>query len=137
MIPLKTLDALITQKIKDASVLLAADRHSNAVYLMGYAVEIALKRKITLALHFTDGFPETKQEFAQYAAVRDNNLLLQSTVKSLSDIHHHDLSKLLLYSGFDKQVIDTLSSEWTALCEWDPKHRYQCRRFSQKKARSS
>lgn len=121
--------------MKDASVLLAAERHSNAVYLMGYAIEI-VKREITIALGFINGFPETKQEFALYADVIDNNLLLQTPVRNLHDIRHHDLSRLLIYSGLDKQVMKTLSSEWSAICEWNPQHRYQCRRFSQKKARS-
>lgn len=66
MIDKKILRILITQKLKDADVLIASNRYSSAVYLAGYALEISLKLKICKIFKFVKGFPENKSEFTYY-----------------------------------------------------------------------
>jgi hypothetical protein len=58
MIPVATFQTLITQKTKDAQALLLNNRNASSIYLMGYAVEFALKRKICNTLGFIHGFHE-------------------------------------------------------------------------------
>lgn len=45
MIDAKTLQKLSAQRVIDSMVLLKGKRYSAAIYLMGYAIEIGLKRK--------------------------------------------------------------------------------------------
>ena len=46
MMLLETMDYLIAQRSRDALALNKVNRNSAAIYLMGYALELALKRKI-------------------------------------------------------------------------------------------
>lgn len=62
MIPKTTLRELINQKLKDADVLIANRRYPAAIYIAGYALELALKLKVCKIFKFAQGFPEkTKQ----------------------------------------------------------------------------
>lgn len=85
MIPDKTLRYLVVQRIKDAEALLNNNRYPAAIYFAGYAVEVALKKKICVTFEFHLGFPETKQEFSNYLQFVNNDTR-QSSEIDLRDI---------------------------------------------------
>lgn len=52
-------------RLKDARILLDGKRFDGALYLCGYAVELALEARICRTLKW-DGYPETRSEFQEY-----------------------------------------------------------------------
>lgn len=62
-------------RLRDAEVLLGARRFDGAVYMCGYAVEIALKARACNALGWR-GFPESSKEFEGLQSFRTHNLEL-------------------------------------------------------------
>jgi hypothetical protein len=83
MITARNLRAIARARLRDARVLLRARRWDGAVYLCGYAVELALKARICQTLKWA-GFPETPAEF-----------------KGLQSVKTHDLEMLLHLSGIE------------------------------------
>lgn len=94
-------------RLKDAQVLLAAQRYDGAVYLCGYAVEMALKARICKTLKWA-GYPESRKEFEQ-----------------LSSFKAHDLDVLLRLSGREASVKSNFLMEWSAVSVWNPESRYK------------
>ena len=82
-------------------------RHDGAVYVCGYAVEIALKEKVCETLGWT-GFPSTKGEFS-----------------SLQSFKTHDLDVLLHLSGVEQRIKEKRLVEWSNVAEWNPEARYR------------
>ncbi|MCB0065385.1 MAG: HEPN domain-containing protein [Caldilineaceae bacterium] len=60
-------------RLEDAEVLLAANRYDGAMYLCGYAVELALKARICRTLKWA-GYPSTRKEFEGYQSLRTHDL---------------------------------------------------------------
>lgn len=54
-------------RLKDAEVLFHSKRYDGAIYLCGYAVEVALKARICSTLHWY-GYPMTSNEFKNVAS---------------------------------------------------------------------
>ncbi|MBI4312373.1 MAG: hypothetical protein HY681_11420, partial [Chloroflexi bacterium] len=81
-------------------------RSDGAVYLCGYAVEMALKARICRTLRW-EGFPETNAEFRDYQSFRI-----------------HDLAVLLHLSGIEHSVLDRFPVQWAAVSKWNPESRY-------------
>src|SRR5437867_12854096 len=98
MISKKILRELIGQKLKDTDVLIANRRYAAAVYIAGYALELALKLKICKIFKFAQEFPENKGEFGIYQNSFRSQKLLANAITQIKDIRNHDLSKLLFYS---------------------------------------
>jgi HEPN domain-containing protein len=94
-------------RIQDARVLFRGRRYDGAVYLCGYAVELALKARICTVLHWP-GFPSTQAEF-----------------KGLQSFKVHELEMLLRLAGREAKVKTTYSTEWSAVSRWDPEVRYK------------
>jgi len=94
-------------RIKDGEILLGSDRYDGAIYLCGYAVEIALKAKICETLGWA-GYPFTTREFENYRSFRT-----------------HNLDVLLRLSGAEGQIKTKLLTEWSVVAEWDPEIRYE------------
>lgn len=93
MIPDQTLKYLVSNKLRDAKVLMKNGRFSAAIYIAGYAIEIALKLKICQNFQFNQGFPETKQEINNYLVhINKNNP--KPLIIHISDVRNHDLNKL-------------------------------------------
>jgi len=69
-----------------AAILRANRKYDVAVYLCGYAIEIALKDRICRTLRW-QGFPNTKKEF-----------------EGLSSFKTHNLEVLLQLSGADYRI---------------------------------
>jgi HEPN domain-containing protein len=106
MIKVEALEALAVARYEDACALHEASRHDGAVYLAGYAVELALKARICRTLRWA-GFPETNREFAGKRSLRT-----------------HDLETLLDFSGVRDAVLDDAGSAWDQVVEWSPERRY-------------
>lgn len=134
MIDKKILRILITQKLKDADVLIASNRYSSAVYLAGYALEISLKLKICKIFKFVKGFPENKSEFTYYQNSVKSQPLLAGAITQIRDIKHHELNKLLFYSGAEYNVKLTFLREWNLVVTWSPEMRYRINKILKKEA---
>jgi hypothetical protein len=118
MILHQTLKYLIANRLKDAGVLISRRRYPASVYIAGYAIEIALKYKICRSLQFWQGFPETKQEFSNYLPVlKQHNA---GSLIQLGNIRHHNLDKLLVYSGVEYEIRKNFESEWEIVTQWSP-----------------
>jgi len=134
MVDKKILRILITQKLKDADVLAANMRYSSAIYLAGFALEIALKLKICKIFKFVNGFPENKSEFIYYQNSVKIQPLLAGAITQIRDIKHHELNKLLFYSGAEYKVKLTLLKEWNLIVTWSPEMRYRINKILKKDA---
>lgn len=88
-------------------MLLVAGRADGAVYLCGYAIELALKARICRALDWA-GYPSTNKEFEDYQSFRT-----------------HDLDDLLHLSGVENPVVTSHLTAWSVVAKWDPTFRYR------------
>ncbi|MEO8146717.1 MAG: hypothetical protein ABI723_03715 [Bacteroidia bacterium] len=124
MISKPVLRELVTHRLRDAEALFAKKRYRGAIYMSGYAIEIALKYKICKLYLFSKGFPENKVEFQSYYNVTGIKKQLRQTIKSVQEIKNHDLSKLLFYSGSELRVKSKTLIEWHLIATWNPEMRY-------------
>lgn len=129
MISTKVLKHLIKNKLQDGIVLYKQQRYQAAVYLSGYALEIALKEKICRTLQFNLGFPENAQELNNYLNQinRNNPFLLNISIKN---IRHHRLPDLLIFSGAELRIITSFYDEWRIVNNWNPENRYKKMRIT-------
>ncbi len=107
MIPTADLKSVARARLDDAKVLLKGHRPDGAVYLCGYAVEMALKARLCRTLKWS-GFPETGAEF-----------------QGLQSIKTHNLEILLRLSGVEGRIKTRLMREWSLVLGWDPEKRYR------------
>jgi hypothetical protein len=107
MIPRATLEALARARLDEAEILFNANRYDSAVYICGYAVEVALKARICRTLDWPD-FPETRGEF-----------------QGLQSFRTHDLNILLRLSGIATQIRAGYVPEWSEVAAWQPEIRYR------------
>jgi HEPN domain-containing protein len=95
-------------RLKDAKILYQNRQYDGAVYICGYAVEIALKARICKTLKWIDGYPDTRKEFENYTSFKT-----------------HDLDVLLRISGIEEQIKKRFFSEWSTIAKWNPEARYK------------
>ncbi|MGH7717600.1 MAG: hypothetical protein ACREON_01990 [Gemmatimonadaceae bacterium] len=107
MIALTDLDQIAAARVEDAKVLLTAARFDSALYVCGYAVELALKARIRRTLHWP-GFPMTRKEFEGYSSFRT-----------------HDLDVLLHLCGREVKIRQNHFFPWSAVALWSPDARYR------------
>ncbi len=107
MIAVSDLRRIARARLKDAEVLQQAKRYDGAVYLCGYAVEIALKARTCRALKWP-GYPSTRADFEGYFSFRT-----------------HDLDTLLHLSASEAKVKAGHLAEWSIVAAWDPSTRYR------------
>lgn len=107
MISRAELRKIARARLKDSEALFQAKRYDGAIYLCGYAIEIALKHRICKTLHW-DGYPSTNKEF-----------------EDLRSFRTHDLDTLLNLSGIEKRIKKEFRMEWTTVSQWDPQVRYE------------
>ena len=107
MITRSDLTKIARARLGDAEVLHRSHRYDGAIYLCGYAVEIALKARICRTLSWSE-YPSTGGEFQNYQSFRTHN--------------RHVLLRL---SGIEERVKTTLFTEWSAVAAWDPEARYK------------
>lgn len=123
MIIKPVIKSLINHRLNDAKVLLNNRRYAAAIYMAGYALELALKFSICRIMKFKNGFPENKTEFNIYYSDA-KKVLLRSTIREIRDIRHHKLPILLRYSGEQINVETNFASDWNKVKDWDPEMRY-------------
>lgn len=116
MIGSNALKSISRSRLRDAQVLLRTKRFDGAVYLCGYAVEIALKARMCRSLRWS-GFPETQQEF-----------------RGLQSIRTHDLEILLRLSGIEARIKAKYLAQWSVVLKWDPEKRYQATQTTEQHA---
>lgn len=92
--------------LRDAGILYKRGSYDGAVYLCGYAVEIALKARICRTLRWV-GFPSTPGEF-----------------QNVKSVQTHNFDALLLFTGIGTRILPVLSIEWGRVKEWTPELRY-------------
>ncbi len=107
MLPTKEVRRIAAARLQDAGALHAAERYDGAVYLCGYAVELALKARICRTLKWS-GYPLTNAEFA-----------------GLSSFKVHDLELLLKLTGRAALVKAHHLVEWSVVLTWKPEDRYK------------
>jgi HEPN domain-containing protein len=107
MIATKDVRKIAHARLKDAKVLLTAGQYEGAIYLCGYAVELALKARICRVLKWA-GYPATKKEF-----------------EGLQTFRTHDLDVLARLTGRDSVMKKAYFAEWAAVVEWSPETRYK------------
>ncbi len=107
MIARSDLKKLARARLKDAQILLAGKRYDGAVYVCGYAIELALKARICALLKWS-GYPDTRGEFA-----------------NLTSFRTHDLAVLLRLSGRADRIRTKHLIDWSVVAEWDSESRYR------------
>jgi HEPN domain-containing protein len=107
MIDRDELRRIAQARLEDAEALVRAGRYDGAIYICGYAVEMALKARICETLNWS-GYPSTRSEFQNYQTFRT-----------------HDLNVLLRLSGVENRIRMEFVTEWQAVTDWDPEVRYQ------------
>jgi HEPN domain-containing protein len=96
-------------RVRDAEVLLAGGQPDGAYYLLGYAVECALKSCIAKQIREHE-FPDRKL---------------------VNDSYVHNLEKLLKVSGINEQLDAeenlnrAFEANWTVVKDWSEERRYQ------------
>lgn len=119
MITLKELQHLSRDRLEDATALYKAGRRDWAVYTCGYAVELALKKKICETLRWK-GYPSTEKEFSQ-----------------LKSFKTHDLELLLHLSGIEDDIKngEEALTEWSIIASWNPETRYSLQKQTEERAK--
>lgn len=107
MISRSDLRKIARAKLEDAEVLLRAQRYDSAVYLCGYAIELALKARICLVLNWNE-FPSSNAEFQKYQSFKT-----------------HELDVLLRLAGAEAIMKNKYINEWSAVVGWNPEMRYK------------
>ena len=102
------LQKIAQARLKDSEALLQAKRYEGAIYLCGYAIELALKAKICETLRWESGYPSSNKEF-----------------EDLRSFRTHNLRVLLHLSGIEDKISDNFISEWSTVTTWDPSMRYE------------
>jgi hypothetical protein len=133
MISKPTLRELVRQRLKDDEVLMSKRRYTAAVYMNGYALEVALKLKICRIFRFGFGFPETRTEFDNYKRKSTQRDLINA-ISQIKEIRNHNLNKLLFYSGVELMVKRDYLEEWNDVVNWGPEIRYQLLKVTKKDA---
>ena len=126
MISKPVLRDLINQRVKDAKALFSKKRYYSSIYMAGYAIEMALKYKICKMFYFSNGFPETKVEFQQYYKRKGSKYKsIRTIISKIHEIKHHDLARLLFYSGEEYNIKNNNFNEWMIALQWNPEMRYK------------
>jgi HEPN domain-containing protein len=107
MISRINLRKLATARLADSEILFENGRYDGAVYLSGYAIEVALKARICRTLKWPD-FPSSAKEFEPYRSLRT-----------------HNLDVLLSLSGIENKIKTKHLTEWSIIATWDPEVRYK------------
>ncbi len=107
MIAVDDLDKISGARLEDAKILLSAHRFDGAVYMCGYAIEVALKARVCRTLGWTD-FPMSQKEF-----------------QGLMTFKTHDLDMLLRLSGQETNIKQNHFINWNSVALWNPEARYR------------
>ena len=106
MIVTSELLRMVEARVQDAQALHDAWRFDSAVYLCGYAVELALKARICETLGWSE-FPSERKDF-----------------QGLQSFQTHDLKRLLHLSGREVYILESFSTAWDVVSTWKSEWRY-------------
>ncbi len=95
------------RKLNDAHLLHTSTSFDTALYLCGYAVELALKYRVTKHCKWS-GFPEQNNEFGKRKCLKT-----------------HDYETLLYFTGDEDEITTNYFSDWSIVEKWGPELRYQ------------
>lgn len=95
--------------LQSAELLRDNRKYDVAVYLCGYAIEIALKERVCRTLKW-QGYPATSGEFSNFRSFQT-----------------HNLEVLLDLSAIEDKVIAVLGGDWEIAVRWNPEQRYKPR----------
>lgn len=95
---------LARARVRDAEVLYRNKRYHGAIYLCGYAVEMALKARICQTLRWTE-YPDTGQ--------------------GLQSFRTHNLVVLRELCGIGERIAKQATAEWTVAIQWSEQAPYQ------------
>ena len=107
MIAITHLHGTAREYLRAAKLLRTRRSYDAAVYLCGYAVEIALKARICRTLKWRTGFPQTTAEFQEKGNLKT-----------------HDFQALLSFTGIQERVRLLCLLEWSVVSQWRPEQRY-------------
>ena len=107
MISIADLHGMAREYLRAAKLLRTRHSYDVAVYLCGYAVEIALKARICRTLNWAAGFPQKQEEF-----------------KAKSSLKTHDLEGLLDFTGLQGRIKLNHFADWAIVNKWNPEQRY-------------
>jgi HEPN domain-containing protein len=109
MLDYQDLRKMAIARVEDAKALLKASRFDGALYIVGYAVEFALKAKIASSFFVDHGFPESGEEFG-----------------ILKNLQTHKLDDLLKLAGCEQKVESKQKLSWMYVRQrWSPDIRYR------------
>jgi hypothetical protein len=106
MIDRDELRRIAQARLEDTEALFRSGRYDGAIYICGYAVEMALKAGICDTLSWS-GYPSTRGEFQDYQTFRT-----------------HNLNVLLRLSGIENRIKVEFAAEWPIVAAWNPEARY-------------
>lgn len=97
-------------RYEEAKVLAKNNKPDGATYLCGYALELILKRRISLHLDWSDGYPENNNDFNKKQSFKT-----------------HDLGDLLHLSGLEQKIKKDVSmfAYWQIAKTWQVEQRYK------------
>lgn len=97
---------LVDLRMKEAKLLLSNNEWDGAYYLVGYAVEFALKARIVAQLMNSDYYPDKKLA---------------------ENFYKHDLTLLRKMSGLedDMKKDQVVSPQWDIVKDWSEQSRYE------------
>jgi hypothetical protein len=101
------LKKIARSRLQESEILFSNRKYDAAVYLSGYAIELALKTRICKTLRWSQ-FPET-------------------SIKNPQTFKTHHLETLLGLSGIEDKVKSVSHAEWTMVTQtikWNPEIRY-------------
>lgn len=107
MIAVADLHRTAREYLRAAKLLRTHKSYDAAVYLCGYAVEIALKARICRTLKWTTGFPQNPSEF-----------------QDRGNLKTHDFQALLNFTGVQARIRRICLLEWSIASRWRPEQRY-------------
>ncbi len=103
------LHKLAHDRFDDAKVLYSAGRYFGAVYICGYAAELALKWKICVTLGWAE-YPDEGKDSDKYRSFKT-----------------HELGILLHLSGAEEKAKRDFWPEWSVVVSWKPEMRYSAK----------
>lgn len=98
------------QYLLDAQILINEKRYEGAAYLLGYVIELSIKKVICKSLDWQEYPPGNKWD-------------------NYKTFKNHNLDILLSLSGKEKKIRKTLFTEWSSVSQWNP----ETLRYSHKK----
>ena len=118
-ISMDELSSLNKEWIAVSDLLICQNRFGIGYYLCGYAMEMALKRRICLTLDWKEGYPNKKKKF-----------------ENLQSFRTHNLDMLLHLSGLEEKIRTDYIAFWSVVADWDPEVRYSTQDVDEQTARA-